>query len=448
MGKKIISYNFIDFKDCVKKIDFDNLSLLDADILLLAPHVPRYLITTAYDTNVNKKIRNWVSWADQFEMELTKLLQTNVTIFVFMQKEEHLTFSIKLDQHIVSSYHILGTLDNTLTITNSFGTEILFQNNPILSNYWQKYSTLSFYDAYFDVNLSPLNRLSSQYNYIPCFSTKVPGNDVGGIININDAHIVLLPNLKWREVNPDEILNQIIMIDSKFRNQSERSVKPDWVTKVDFPLPHENELNSQIIDYLEEKELAERKIAYMEEEISALASYRDLLFETGKRLEESVIKALKLIGFSAEEYLDYESQFDVVFISPEGRFLGEVEGKDNSVINVNKISQLLRNLGEDGSKNIGDEPAKGVLFGNANRYTKPICRNEFFTAKCIKSAVLSNIALIKTPDLFWVTKFLLENPNAEEIKKICRQKMLQESGEVNIMEILPVNLNHQNNQGE
>ena len=44
---------------------------------------------------------------------------------------------------------------------------------------------------------------------------------------------------------------------------------------------------------------------------------KDLLFEQGKPLENAVIKALKIIGYKAENYDDGVLEMDQIIISPE-----------------------------------------------------------------------------------------------------------------------------------
>ena len=67
-------------------------------------------------------------------------------------------------------------------------------------------------------------------------------------------------------------------------------------------------------------------------------------------LEEAILEALSLLGLKAERYKDTESEFDVLFTWEGHRFLGEAEGKDNKAVNVDKITQLERNLNEDYSR--------------------------------------------------------------------------------------------------
>jgi hypothetical protein len=108
----------------------------------------------------------------------------------------------------------------------------------------------------------------------------------------------------------------------------------------------------------------------------------------------------------AERYKDTESEFDVLFTWEDQRFLGEAEGKDNKAINVDKISQLERNLSEDYAKENVQQYAKGMLFGNAFRLQKLTERGEFFTDKCISSAKRLKAALIRTPDLFFPARYV------------------------------------------
>ena len=82
-----------------------------------------------------------------------------------------------------------------------------------------------------------------------------------------------------------------------------------------------------------------------------------------------MIDALRTLGFEAESYTDDSSEFDVVFIANEGRFLGEDEGRNNAPINIDKLQQLERNIQEDFARPDVDAYAKGVLFGNPHRLT-------------------------------------------------------------------------------
>ena len=137
---------------------------------------------------------------------------------------------------------------------------------------------------------------------------------------------------------------------------------------------------------------------------------------------------MKLMGFSANRYRDSESEFDGVFECSEGRCVGEVEGKDNKAVNINKMRQLETNVLEDLSRDEVSEPAKAVLFGNAYRLRAPSERPaEHFTSKCVSAAQRNGTALVRTSDLFTVAKALSDNFD-EEYAAACRAEILNTNG--------------------
>ena len=135
------------------------------------------------------------------------------------------------------------------------------------------------------------------------------------------------------------------------------------------------------------------------------------------------------MGFTAESYKDSESEFDAVFSSPEGRFLGEAEGKDKSAINIDKLSQLERNLQEDFQRDDVNAYANGVLFGNAYRLQLPSERQDFFTEKCVTGALRAGISLVRTIDLFEIARYLKQSKD-EEFAQKCREAIFEYKGKI------------------
>lgn len=135
------------------------------------------------------------------------------------------------------------------------------------------------------------------------------------------------------------------------------------------------------------------------------------------------------MGFTATPFNREGSEFDAVFSAPEGRFLGEVEGKNDKAVNVDKLDQLERNIREDFMRREDSSYAKGVLFGNAYRLRDSGSRPDFFTAKCRSAAARGRVALVQTPDLFFVTRYLEEN-NDEAYAAACRRAILEAEGVV------------------
>lgn len=158
------------------------------------------------------------------------------------------------------------------------------------------------------------------------------------------------------------------------------------------------------------------------------------MYEKGKPLEFAILDALKILGFSVTQYEDADSEFDAVFESKEGRLIGEVEGKDNKAINIDKLRQLALNIHEDLQRDEVSEPAKSVLFGNAYRLLQLDERPNPFTDKCISAASVSSTALVFTPDLFNVAKYLRDNKDAK-FAIGCRKAILKSVGRVIFPEI-------------
>ena len=157
---------------------------------------------------------------------------------------------------------------------------------------------------------------------------------------------------------------------------------------------------------------------------------KNLLFEKGKPLERSILLALRLLGFKAEAFRAGDSEFDVVFIAPDGRrLLGEAEGRDDKPISIDKLDQLDRNIREDFQRPEIAEYAKGVLFGNASRFTRPGERGPFFTEKCLAGAQRSGVALVRTIDLFQVARYLQEHDDPDFALE-CRKSILETTGKI------------------
>jgi hypothetical protein len=150
-----------------------------------------------------------------------------------------------------------------------------------------------------------------------------------------------------------------------------------------------------------------------------------------------VVEALTTIGFVAKRYAEGESEFDVVFEAPEGRCLGEVEGKDSKPINIDKFSQLERNLQEDFARDDVKEYAKGVLFGNAERLIDIQSRGETFTTKCVSAAKRAHVALVRTSDLFDPIRYLRTHSDSD-YATACRKAIFASDGDLVVFPAAPV----------
>jgi len=204
---------------------------------------------------------------------------------------------------------------------------------------------------------------------------------------------------------------------------------PTWVLDTAFGTPEESALQKEIANISRRINELQEESSKLEQRVDAAGSIRALLYEQGKALELAVRDALIVLGFSAKPLKESDSESDIVFESPEGRCLGNVEGKDNVAVNIDRFGQLERNLQEDFSREGVAEYAKGVLFGNSERLKPLADRGEAFASKCVTAAKRAHVALIRTADLFEPVKYLRNHPDPD-YAKICREAIFNAEGDI------------------
>jgi hypothetical protein len=271
---------------------------------------------------------------------------------------------------------------------------------------------------------------------------------VGSIIRTKGGGaLVLLPLVDWDE---DELtycrgdnyfwrkegtrlgtawLTALVRTSEALRQQGSRSPPPEWVHGSDFKLQAAEAIQRDIAETDAKMAMLVESRERLEAELEDARVLHGLLYESGAPLEAAILKALRLFGFEASGHKEGESEFDAVFVSEEGRFLGEAEGKDSKAVNIEKMSQLERNLQEDFAREDVTAFAKGVLFGNAFRFVQPSVREATFTPKCMLAAKRLGVALVRTPDLFEAARHLATMEDlafAEE----CRRAILETEGEL------------------
>lgn len=316
----------------------------------------------------------------------------------------------------------------------------LTKEAEVIKTYWTDFGALSQYKV----------RLEGEVKR-PLVVTKTGNKPVGAILTGQQGgHLLVLPyfsfedeayykeskesetGLEWTKealILSGKFLSSVIEIDKILRSRDERTPAPAWTLGSSYVLPREVGLQEQGLKIESEISRLQEERKALKERLQAEGELRNLLYEKGAILEEAILKALKLLGFTANNYKDSESEFDAIFESPEGRFLGEAESKDNAAVNVDKIRQLEMNIQEDYAKEGVETIAKGVLFGNAFRLIEPAARMEFFTKKCVSAALRSGIALMRTPDLFTVCQYLSDTWDPD-FARLCREAIFAAAGVV------------------
>jgi len=215
---------------------------------------------------------------------------------------------------------------------------------------------------------------------------------------------ILLPLLT--EINDREAINFIL---EKCLGVVQRTPPPPWAKPIPVPGLKEVELNLEEIEN-DIDELNKKKIELKQQE-AELASYKELLYETGIPLEEIVRKVFTELGFPPKT-----AKFGEEYIIEFNNTIGIIECKGiTRSISRRDFRQLLdyvRNY--ETEPNLSNLKVKGILIANAWRNLKPEERGAknkpiFPAGKdgVIERAERHHIALVNTVELFNIfCKFL------------------------------------------
>lgn len=407
-----------------------------------------------YNIDTSKRFEQRVS---HLKKELNDHLTASKTAFVLLSSQEE----YMLAQSVVSTRKNERTYSTRAAsnyeflpihlgvLTSASGTQMNFSGNNIFTAFDKKFRNFLKYEIYIE------NSKATQVIY----SGKDHKKTLGAVYQVGSGHLVVLPMIDYNEsefleekVKDGEeewfwnkkgiafgssLVNSLLEIDKLLIGASEKTPTPDWLKNDQYLLPKEIGLTNAISKKLAkiaslEKEIERHKVMLAEE-----VSLKDLLFENGKQLEVAVIRALKLLGYQAENFDNGELEMDQIIISPEKhRYIGECEGKDSKDIDVTKFRQLQDALNADFARDEVDEKAFGILFGNAERLKNPQERKLDFTAKCKSGAKRERIALVRTTDLFFVTTYLTQTKD-EAFKKACRSAIHDQLGDIVVFPNVP-----------
>ncbi len=440
--------NYVDF--------YDELSLMDADILLISPDSlePRgdwVNFTTSdsgcYNVSASRTYKQKIS---SLRKEIEDYLNAGKNVFVLLTKEEEyqLADSVSSERkgqntfhtEMYSNYNFLPI--NIGILTSVSGKQIEFSGNSLFSDFYERFKKNLEYQLYIE------NPSGAQVIFTGKDKTKI----LGATYKVKNGHLVVLPFIKYNEEKFTEykgkgkekkaywskeatqfgksLVKAFADIDKALHKGGDKTPPPDWTSDKDFQLVQEQVLKKEVEKKTKEIDKLILRKNELLTKIDQEIRLKDLLFEKGKILENAINIALEILGYKAENYNDGNLELDHVITSPEGdRFIGEAEGKDTSAINIDKFRQLTSNIQEDLQRKEVENPAVGILFGNGFRLTKPSKRGEQFTTKCINTAKSSNCVLVRTTDLFRIAKYVKESKN-KTFAKNCRDAIKKSSGKI------------------
>lgn len=453
-AKKILCIGLELASDQVEECAFNsNTSLLDWDIVLFRPDIGEFIAYAEYfqgkpclndSSSFRLKERS-----EHWRREIKDAVQGGKSVLVFMPNllevyvdSGNRTYSgtgknRQTNRH-VDLHDNYRCIPANLEPVSSSGSSIKLaaKGAEVLAAYWQDFEDHSHYEVILTGEKIPAALL-----------TRSGDKPVGAIYRnkTSNGALVLLPNIDFY---PEEFLiagkegqswtdkafqfaarliGSVVALDRALKSGGELTPEPAWAQVPDFELASERDLRSQLLQLERQLESLQQSKETLVDQVMQHGRLRYLLYEKGHALESAIVDALHLLGFSASQYKDSESEFDVVFESTEGRLIGEAEGKDNKAINVDKLRQLAMNIHEDFQRESINKPAKGVLFGCAYRLTPLGERSTPFTEKCITAALASSTALVSTPELFQAAKYL-SDCHDDAFSAACRAAIISGVG--------------------
>ncbi len=448
----------------VEYCDFNSeQSLLDWDIILFRPNIYEFLEHS--DTYKGKpslsdsKSFRLKERCDHWRREIKDNFDAGKCVVIFLselkefyidtgEKKYSGTGRNRQTTRIVTEYDNYKSIPVDLSPTNRKGRSIKLapKNSDLIAPYWSEFGAASEYKVVLNEEL-PASLL-----------TKHGDKTVGAVVKSSSSAgaLIMLPDVDfyaqdfYEEVELEDgteeqwtdkavqfagrLIKCVSSINSALRNDADLTPEPDWATANEYSLDKEAKLMTSLSSVEEKLAKLQTKKNTLLTDLKGAGKLRALLYETGKPLEAAILDSLGILGFKATNYEDDKSEFDAVFESKEGRLVGEAEGKDNKAINVTKLRQLALNVHEDLERDEIVSPAKGVLFGNPYRFSPIKDRTDPFTEKCKIAAQTSSTALVFTPDLFDVARYLSNHKDASYAKE-CREIIASSIGRVVFPEI-------------
>ena len=446
--RKIISIGVNVPHDDVEEVSFySDRSLLDADIVLFSPFAPdhaytKYLGKPSLDESDSFTFKEAVL---HWNRELKEAYLAGKSVFVYLAKPAEVyvqtgrkeTSGTGRNQKVTNFVDLISSYDALPTSVNPTprrGTQITpFKELAPLTQYWEEFKEFSQYHT----------TISGKFSSVMLVADKA-NTPVGARMTNGSGYFIFLPVI---DLTGDGMVMQTGRYTAKAMRVGQRYVQllvdsvdalttgviktptPEWALSEDYVLPEEGNIKQEISTVENKIDGLIAKRGQLQQDLDESTELRGLLFENGKQLGKVVISAVRLMGYEVDQFDDGQSEFDAVIVSGKERYIGEVEGRDRRSVNIDKFSQLERNIQEDFARDEIDEYAKGILFGNGHRLVSPDSRGDCFSAKCMTAAERSGTILIRSADLFEPARYL-NGTSDPEYAKACRKAISQAIGSI------------------
>ncbi len=283
--------------------------------------------------------------------------------------------------------------------------------------YFRAFKDQLFHEAYLESDVLEHGNVRGFHT----IATDYADHPISFAFHCGKATVVFLPPVSGY-YDSEKMAGVLLQCILRAFPEAQRTPPPEWATDYRPLMPGLESLDGEADKLTDEIKRLESELKQVRTNQQALEGHLRLLYEQGKyQLEPAVREAFRLVGFGFDEYGDV----DIVLDAPEGRAFVEIEGKDHDAIKVEKHSQLLRYVTEY-QQDTG-ATVKGILVGNAYRFTPPLKRDSWFSEKVEKGAEAQGFCLLTTEELFKVVCALLANP-FDALKAQIRSAILNTVG--------------------
>lgn len=216
---------------------------------------------------------------------------------------------------------------------------------------------------------------------------------------MSGATILLPPPTK---IDRKEAINMLI---EDFWGIQQKTPPPEGIDEI--LMPGEDSLKREIKEKLDKIERLKAKISNLEALKEEKYQFKQLIYETGDRLEDICKLTLSELGCKVDDSVE-----DFILIKGDKEAIVEVKGREGTILrgDGSQLAQNRRNYVVQKGKGIRE--VKAILLGNPWRLEFPLeerAKKQPFAPHLVKDAKVEDMALVTTVELLKAYCSFLEN---------------------------------------
>jgi hypothetical protein len=410
----------------------DPVSLLDADVLLVSPGAIadriRPYVQRAQDGGpwlpLNTETRALHNALACRRDEVQRLLEVGRVVFSILDPLEgyrfHAAYSPPLPPWLDNYEWLPSAVGSHFKhkIKGGIGVRLRTEPRSPMEQYCRAFAEKLTYRAYLTEAVGT-----------PFAWLETTGNIAGSVIPAGVGRLVLLPPVLLQPEDRPKVVGVLRECAIRLRADVPATPPPPYAAEQEYALWGESERRRAVEDAVEALHRVQARQGKEETALCTIQRWRGLLYETGLRLQETVVEALNLLGFNAESVEGTRGELDIVAESPLGLVIGEVTSRERGQVPQDEVDRLHGKAAAY-EVTMQAKSAARVLLANAWPEKRPAERPPHFTDGALQTAVKLGVRLVTTSDLFRAIQHVLAHREDEDFKELCRKTILSGPGGV------------------